>query len=118
MVSGTGHGSEPCTSFDECSFLADQGTRANNAHRRGNGQRATGNDKERPYALYFDHLKTPYLDRLAAAGVQPEDVDLVLIAYVHVDHVRWNTRLREGLGQAHLPERALSLLPRRPSVFY
>jgi glyoxylase-like metal-dependent hydrolase (beta-lactamase superfamily II) len=64
---------------------------------------ATGNDKGRPYAPYFNHLKTPYLDRLAAAGVQPEDVNLVLITHVHVDHVGWNTRLKDGLWKPTFP---------------
>jgi glyoxylase-like metal-dependent hydrolase (beta-lactamase superfamily II) len=41
----------------------------------------------------FDHLDTEYLANLAAAGVRPEDVDLVVITHVHADHVGWNTRL-------------------------
>jgi glyoxylase-like metal-dependent hydrolase (beta-lactamase superfamily II) len=28
--------------------------------------------------------------------VQPESVDLVFCTHVHVDHVGWNTRLRNG----------------------
>ena len=52
-----------------------------------------GNGKDRPFAPYFDHLDTRYLDRLTAAGAAPEDVDFVLITHVHVDHVGWNTRL-------------------------
>ncbi len=56
-----------------------------------------GNGKDRPYALYFDHLDTPYLERLRAAGCEPEDVDYVLLTHLHVDHVGWNTRLEDGL---------------------
>jgi glyoxylase-like metal-dependent hydrolase (beta-lactamase superfamily II) len=52
-----------------------------------------GNDKPRPYARYFDQLRTPYLEGLAQAGVKPEDVDVVLTTHLHVDHVGWNTRL-------------------------
>lgn len=55
-----------------------------------------GNHKPRPHAQYFDHLKTPYLERLAEAGVAPKDVDLVLLTHLHVDHVGWNTRLDGG----------------------
>lgn len=55
----------------------------------------TGNDKERPQFQVCDHLNTPYLQRLAAAGVQPEDVDYVLHTHLHVDHCGWNTRLVE-----------------------
>lgn len=56
----------------------------------------TGNDKERPLNPIFHRLKTPYLERLAAAGVRPEDVDYVLITHLHVDHCGWNTRLVDG----------------------
>lgn len=57
---------------------------------------ACGNGKDRPFGAIFHQLDTPYLARLAAAGVQPEDVDLVLITHLHVDHVGWNTRLVDG----------------------
>jgi glyoxylase-like metal-dependent hydrolase (beta-lactamase superfamily II) len=50
-----------------------------------------GNDKSRPLNPIFDRLETPYLERLAAAGVQREDVDFVLTTHLHVDHVGWNT---------------------------
>jgi glyoxylase-like metal-dependent hydrolase (beta-lactamase superfamily II) len=57
---------------------------------------ACGNGKDRPFGAIFHQLDTPYLARLAAAGVQPEEVDLVLITHLHVDHVGWNTRLVDG----------------------
>ena len=38
----------------------------------------------------------PYLADLAAAGVQPEEVDFVLCTHLHVDHVGWNTKLLNG----------------------
>lgn len=50
-----------------------------------------GNGKPRPENLVFDRLDTPYLANLAAAGVRPEDVDLVIVTHLHVDHVGWNT---------------------------
>ena len=56
-----------------------------------------GNGKTLPAAPQFDHLDLPYLDRLLAAGVQPEDVDFVLMTHVHADHVGWNTRDEDGL---------------------
>ncbi|MGI4813870.1 MAG: MBL fold metallo-hydrolase [Janthinobacterium lividum] len=31
-----------------------------------------------------------------AAGVSPEEVDVVLCTHLHVDHVGWNTRLQDG----------------------
>ncbi len=55
-----------------------------------------GNDKPRPMSPRFNMLDTPYLDRLKAAGVTPEDVDYVILTHLHVDHVGWNTRLKDG----------------------
>ena len=54
-----------------------------------------GNHKERPYLPVFGHLETDFLDRLAAAGFRPEDIDLVINTHVHVDHVGWNTYLHD-----------------------
>jgi glyoxylase-like metal-dependent hydrolase (beta-lactamase superfamily II) len=54
-----------------------------------------GSGKSRPLNPIFDQLDTAYLQRLAAAGVQPDDVDFVLITHLHVDHVGWNT-VRNG----------------------
>lgn len=55
-----------------------------------------GNDKERPDLPVFGNLQTDFLDRLARAGYQPEDIDVVICSHVHVDHVGWNTRLVDG----------------------
>jgi glyoxylase-like metal-dependent hydrolase (beta-lactamase superfamily II) len=56
-----------------------------------------GNDKHRPTIPVMDHLNEPYLDRLAAAGVEnPAAVDYVLITHLHADHVGWNTRWKDG----------------------
>ena len=55
-----------------------------------------GNDKDRPHSPNFNHLKTPFLDRLRDAGVEPNDVDYVLMTHLHIDHVGWNTRLEGG----------------------
>ncbi|MDA0270094.1 MAG: MBL fold metallo-hydrolase [Chloroflexi bacterium] len=55
-----------------------------------------GNGKDRTGGIpAFHMLETPWLARLAEAGVQPEDVDLVLCTHLHGDHCGWNTR-REG----------------------
>jgi glyoxylase-like metal-dependent hydrolase (beta-lactamase superfamily II) len=56
----------------------------------------TGNHKERPAMPAMHQLDIPWLDRLAAAGVQPADVDYVLCTHLHLDHVGWNTRLVDG----------------------
>jgi len=55
-----------------------------------------GNDKPRPGKPRYDMKRWPYLDALAAAGVQPQDVDFVMCTHLHVDHVGWNTRLENG----------------------
>ena len=53
-----------------------------------------GNGKERPGEPPFNNLRTPYLERLAEIGLRPEEIDLVVLTHLHVDHVGWNTRLQ------------------------
>ncbi len=55
-----------------------------------------GNDKPRPNKPRYHMQRWPYLDRLAVAGVSPEEIDFVLCTHLHVDHVGWNTRLVGG----------------------
>jgi glyoxylase-like metal-dependent hydrolase (beta-lactamase superfamily II) len=55
-----------------------------------------GNHKERPEFPRFHRLDTPYLQRLGAAGVKPEEIDIVLCTHLHADHVGWNTHVRDG----------------------
>lgn len=55
-----------------------------------------GNFKDRPGFPLFHQFDGPYLERLAACGIKPEDVDLVVCTHLHVDHVGWNTRLING----------------------
>ena len=62
-----------------------------------------GNDKERPGIPLFGNLQTPFLDRLAAAGYQPQDIDLVVCSHLHIDHVGWNTQLVDGRWQPTFP---------------
>lgn len=56
----------------------------------------SGNDKERPLLERFHRRSHPYLARLAAAGVRPEEVDYVLCTHLHADHCGWNTQLLDG----------------------
>ncbi|CAM5377624.1 Beta-lactamase domain protein OS=Tsukamurella paurometabola (strain ATCC 8368 / DSM / CCUG 35730/ CIP 100753 / JCM 10117 / KCTC 9821 / NBRC 16120 / NCIMB 702349 / NCTC 13040) OX=521096 GN=Tpau_1053 PE=3 SV=1 [Tsukamurella paurometabola] len=53
-----------------------------------------GNDKERPNLLPHHMFHTDFLARLAATGVTPDDVDVVVSTHLHPDHCGWNTRLR------------------------
>lgn len=55
-----------------------------------------GNGKERPLRPMWHRQEAPYLERLAAAGVHPEQVDFVFCTHLHADHVGWNTRLKDG----------------------
>ena len=45
---------------------------------------------------WHQRVGTGYLSALAAAGVTPDDVDIVLCTHLHADHVGWNTRLENG----------------------
>ncbi len=55
-----------------------------------------GNQKNRPHSPLFHMKDTPYLERLKAAGVNPEEIDFVMCTHLHIDHVGWNTRLENG----------------------
>lgn len=55
-----------------------------------------GNDKDRDGAPAWHMRRGGWLDDLSAAGVTPEQVDLVVCTHLHVDHVGWNTRLVNG----------------------
>lgn len=50
-----------------------------------------GNGKTRPIP-FFDHLDTPFLERLTEAGFAPSTVDVVVNTHLHMDHIGWNTR--------------------------
>ncbi len=55
-----------------------------------------GAAKDRPALKVLHQLHPPYLPRLAQAGVEPEEVDFVLLTHLHADHVGWNTRRVDG----------------------
>lgn len=54
-----------------------------------------GNDKDRPMLPEWHRQKFPYLDRLRAIGLGPEDIDFVCCTHLHGDHVGWNTQLED-----------------------
>ena len=56
----------------------------------------SGNHKDRHWWPRFHQLDTPFLQRLADAGVRPEDIDIVMCTHLHADHIGWNTRLQDG----------------------
>jgi len=55
-----------------------------------------GEDKNRPERPNWHRRKWPWMANLRAAGVAPEEVDIVMCTHLHVDHVGWNTRLEDG----------------------
>lgn len=54
-----------------------------------------GNDKTRPTSPRFGGLQTPFLDRLAQKGITRDQLDLVILTHLHLDHVGWNTMLED-----------------------
>lgn len=62
-----------------------------------------GNDKQRHGHEPWHMRKGTYLADLAAAGIKPGDVDLVVCTHLHVDHVGWNTRLERGCWMPTFP---------------
>lgn len=78
---------------------------------------AIGNDKDRPDVPSWSHLHTAFLENLAAAGVAPEDVDVVVNTHLHADHVGWNTRLVDGEWVPTFPN-AEYLLPAEDLAFW
>ncbi|MCW1428674.1 MBL fold metallo-hydrolase [Novosphingobium sp. JCM 18896] len=55
-----------------------------------------GNGRQLPHFALFDNLDTPFIERFAATGIRPEDVDHVFCTHLHSDHCGWNTSLRDG----------------------
>ena len=48
------------------------------------------------YRAWHRRTDDTWLRRLAETGVMPEQVDYVFCTHLHLDHVGWNTRLRDG----------------------
>jgi glyoxylase-like metal-dependent hydrolase (beta-lactamase superfamily II) len=55
-----------------------------------------GNGKQGRRSEKWNDGNWPWLENLAAAGVRPEDVDVVACTHLHVDHAGWNTRRVDG----------------------
>jgi glyoxylase-like metal-dependent hydrolase (beta-lactamase superfamily II) len=64
-----------------------------------------GNLKRRRNA-WQHNLRTAYLQNLAAAGLRPTDIDVVLCTHLHSDHVGWNTTLSNGQWLPTFPRAA------------
>lgn len=55
-----------------------------------------GNNKAKPGRPFWHMLNVPWLERLAAAGARPDEIDMVMCTHLHHDHVGWNTINRDG----------------------
>ncbi|MEW1636985.1 MBL fold metallo-hydrolase [Streptomyces sp. NPDC093801] len=55
-----------------------------------------GNGRERPGSPLFHQRQGDFMADLAAAGVRPEEVDVVVNTHLHADHVGWNTLDADG----------------------
>ena len=62
-----------------------------------------GNEKTGRMVPAWNGRKDDFLDRLAAAGFGPDDVDIVVNTHLHVDHVGWNTRYVNGAWAPTFP---------------
>jgi glyoxylase-like metal-dependent hydrolase (beta-lactamase superfamily II) len=54
-----------------------------------------GNDKVRSNPVW-SNLKLPFLSDLQQAGHTRDSIDRVICTHLHVDHVGWNTTLKDG----------------------
>ncbi len=54
-----------------------------------------GNDKIRSNPVW-SNLKLPFLDDLKKVGYTKDQIDNVVCTHLHVDHVGWNTTLKDG----------------------
>src|SRR5438270_9945318 len=48
-------------------------------------------------------MPSDFLDTLAAAGYQVDDIDTVVCTHLHFDHVGWNTHLVDGQWAVTFP---------------
>jgi glyoxylase-like metal-dependent hydrolase (beta-lactamase superfamily II) len=53
-----------------------------------------GNDKQGRKVPIWNNLNTSYIADMTAAGYPPESIDMVICTHLHVDHVGWNTMLK------------------------
>jgi putative DNA primase/helicase len=70
----------------------------------------------RPRFPMWNMMETRYLERMAEAGIKPEQIDMVMCTHLHVDHIGWNTRLDNGRWVPTFPN-ALRLQPGRLRPF-
>ncbi|HEY1930716.1 MAG TPA: MBL fold metallo-hydrolase [Acetobacteraceae bacterium] len=63
-----------------------------------------GNDKQHRRIPHWNDRQGPFLADLADAGFPTDTIDTVLCTHLHVDHVGWNTMLRDGRWVPTFPQ--------------
>ena len=76
-----------------------------------------GNDRERPGRELFHHRRGDFPDRMARAGVHPDEVDIVINTHLHGDHVGWNTHDVDGEWVPTFPD-AQYLMPAADEAYF
>ncbi|GAA5068066.1 MBL fold metallo-hydrolase [Nocardia callitridis] len=76
-----------------------------------------GNGRERPGRALFHRRDGDFLERLIRAGVQPDEVDVVINTHVHGDHVGWNTHDVDGEWLPTFPN-ARYLVPAADDTYF
>jgi glyoxylase-like metal-dependent hydrolase (beta-lactamase superfamily II) len=69
-----------------------------------------GDGKPRPEIPAWSGMRSGFLQRLSAVGFAPEEVNVVLVTHLHLDHVGWLTRADEAGGWVPTFVRARHLL--------
>ena len=55
-----------------------------------------GNDKDRMPYRDWHRMQSPWLNNFKITGVTPDQIDFVMCTHLHIDHVGWNTQLKDG----------------------
>ncbi|WP_030058857.1 MBL fold metallo-hydrolase [Streptomyces novaecaesareae] len=76
-----------------------------------------GAGRERPSTPMFHRREGRLPELLAAAGVRPEEVDVVVNTHLHADHVGWNTKEENGSWVPTFPN-AVYFLPAADRAFF
>ncbi|MFF7993245.1 MBL fold metallo-hydrolase [Kitasatospora xanthocidica] len=76
-----------------------------------------GDGRERPSTPMFHRREGRFPELLAAAGVRPQEVDVVVNTHLHADHVGWNTTKEDG-GWVPMFPNAEYFLPAADLAFF
>ena len=63
-----------------------------------------GNDKQGRAVPVWNDRHEPFLQHMEEAGYPPSSIDMVMCTHLHVDHVGWNTMLKDGKWVPTFPD--------------